>query len=159
VSLSWQCEWRALQEGYQHRDRHLGVGARAGDFSFIAGMQGVDPATNKLVEGDEARIRQAFLNLKLIAESEDATLPSLSFPKILSGRNGGEAQTGSGRRQWYWTAGMTGNGRPGHSRSRTVTATVGVDILPFSEFPGATQKGSRPGVPAAPTGALRHLED
>ena len=50
------------------------VGARAGDFIFVAGMQGVDPATNKLVEGNEARIRQAFLNLKLIAQSEGATL-------------------------------------------------------------------------------------
>jgi 2-iminobutanoate/2-iminopropanoate deaminase len=50
------------------------VGARAGDFIFVAGMQGVDPATNKLVEGDEARIRQAFLNIKLIAESAGATL-------------------------------------------------------------------------------------
>jgi len=36
-------------------------------------MQGVDPATNKLV-GDEARIRQAFLNIKAIAQSEGATL-------------------------------------------------------------------------------------
>jgi enamine deaminase RidA (YjgF/YER057c/UK114 family) len=50
------------------------VGARAGDFIFVAGMQGIDPATNKLIEGEEARIRQAFLNLKLIAESEGATL-------------------------------------------------------------------------------------
>src|SRR3984885_3795228 len=50
------------------------VGARAGDFIFVAGMQGVDPATNKLVDGDEARIRQAFLNLKFIAQSEGATL-------------------------------------------------------------------------------------
>ena len=50
------------------------VGARAGDFIFVAGMQGVDPATNKLVDGDEARIRQAFLNLKRIAQSEGATL-------------------------------------------------------------------------------------
>jgi enamine deaminase RidA (YjgF/YER057c/UK114 family) len=50
------------------------VGARAGDFIFVAGMQGIDPATNKLVDGDEARIRQAFLNLKLIAQSEGATL-------------------------------------------------------------------------------------
>jgi 2-iminobutanoate/2-iminopropanoate deaminase len=50
------------------------VGARAGDFVFVAGMQGVDPATNKLVDGDEARIRQAFLNLQLIAHSEGATL-------------------------------------------------------------------------------------
>ena len=37
-------------------------------------MQGVDPVTNKLVDGDEARVRQAFLNLKLIAQSEGATL-------------------------------------------------------------------------------------
>jgi 2-iminobutanoate/2-iminopropanoate deaminase len=50
------------------------VGARAGDFIFVAGMQGVDPATNKLVVGDEARIRQAFLNLQRIAQSEGATL-------------------------------------------------------------------------------------
>jgi 2-iminobutanoate/2-iminopropanoate deaminase len=50
------------------------VGARAGDFIFVAGMQGVDPATSKLVDGDEARIRQAFLNLKFIAQSEGATL-------------------------------------------------------------------------------------
>jgi enamine deaminase RidA (YjgF/YER057c/UK114 family) len=50
------------------------VGARAGDFIFVAGMQGVDPATNKLVQGDEARVRQAFLNIKLIAQSEGATL-------------------------------------------------------------------------------------
>jgi 2-iminobutanoate/2-iminopropanoate deaminase len=50
------------------------VGARAGDLIFVAGMQGVDPVTNKLVEGDEARVRQAFLNLKLVAQSEGATL-------------------------------------------------------------------------------------
>src|SRR3982074_980508 len=50
------------------------VGARAGDLIFVAGMQGIDPATNKLVDGDEARIRQAFLNLKFIAQSEGATL-------------------------------------------------------------------------------------
>jgi len=50
------------------------LGARAGDFVFVAGMQGADPATNKLVAGDEARIRQAFLNIKAIAQSEGATL-------------------------------------------------------------------------------------
>ncbi len=50
------------------------LGARAGDFVFVAGMQGVDPKTNKLVEGDEARIRQAFLNIRLIAQSEGASL-------------------------------------------------------------------------------------
>jgi len=42
------------------------VGVRAGDFVFVAGMRGIDPATNKLVDGDEARIRQAFLNMKTI---------------------------------------------------------------------------------------------
>ncbi len=50
------------------------VGARAGDFIYIAGMRGIDPKTDTLVQGDEARIRQAFLNMKLIAESEGATL-------------------------------------------------------------------------------------
>jgi enamine deaminase RidA (YjgF/YER057c/UK114 family) len=50
------------------------LGTRAGDFVFVAGMQGVDPATNKLVTGDEARVRQAFLNIKAIAQSEGATL-------------------------------------------------------------------------------------
>jgi enamine deaminase RidA (YjgF/YER057c/UK114 family) len=50
------------------------VGARAGDFVFVAGMRGIDPATNTLVAGDEARIRQAFSNMKLIAESEGASL-------------------------------------------------------------------------------------
>lgn len=50
------------------------LGARAGDFVFVAGMQGIDPATNKLVEDPQARIRQAFLNLKLIAASEGASL-------------------------------------------------------------------------------------
>jgi 2-iminobutanoate/2-iminopropanoate deaminase len=50
------------------------LGARAGDFVFVAGMQGVDPATNKLVPDPEGRIRQAFLNIRLIAQSEGATL-------------------------------------------------------------------------------------
>jgi enamine deaminase RidA (YjgF/YER057c/UK114 family) len=38
------------------------LGTRAGDFVFVAGMRGIDPATNQLVQGDEARIRQGFLN-------------------------------------------------------------------------------------------------
>jgi 2-iminobutanoate/2-iminopropanoate deaminase len=50
------------------------VGGRAGDFVFVAGMRGIDPATNMLVDGEEARVRQAFLNMKLIAESEGARL-------------------------------------------------------------------------------------
>jgi 2-iminobutanoate/2-iminopropanoate deaminase len=50
------------------------LGARAGDFVFVAGMQGVDPATNTLVQDPYARIRQAFLNIRLIAQSEGASL-------------------------------------------------------------------------------------
>jgi 2-iminobutanoate/2-iminopropanoate deaminase len=50
------------------------VGARAGDFVFVAGMRGINPANNRLVDGDEARIRQAFTNMKLVAASEGADL-------------------------------------------------------------------------------------
>ena len=50
------------------------VGTRAGDFVFVAGMRGIDPATGALVAGEEARIRQAFLNMQLIAASEGANL-------------------------------------------------------------------------------------
>src|SRR5215510_7186656 len=50
------------------------LGARAGDFVFVAGRQGVDPATNTLVQDPYARIRQAFLNVRLIAQSEGASL-------------------------------------------------------------------------------------
>ena len=50
------------------------LGTRAGDFVFIAGMRGIDPKTNLQVAGEEPRIRQAFANMKLIAESEGATL-------------------------------------------------------------------------------------
>jgi enamine deaminase RidA (YjgF/YER057c/UK114 family) len=50
------------------------LGTRAGDFIFVAGMRGIDPARNSLAEGNEARVRQAFLNMKAIAESEGATL-------------------------------------------------------------------------------------
>jgi 2-iminobutanoate/2-iminopropanoate deaminase len=37
-------------------------------------MRGIDPNTDTLVSGDEARIRQALLNMRLIAESEGASL-------------------------------------------------------------------------------------
>jgi 2-iminobutanoate/2-iminopropanoate deaminase len=50
------------------------LGARAGDFVFVAGMQGVDPATNTSVADPQARIRQAFVNIRHIAQSEGATL-------------------------------------------------------------------------------------
>src|SRR5206468_12726284 len=50
------------------------LGVRAGDFVFVAGMQGIDPATNKLVQDPQACIRQAFVNIRLIARSEGASL-------------------------------------------------------------------------------------
>jgi 2-iminobutanoate/2-iminopropanoate deaminase len=50
------------------------VGTRAGDFVFVAGMRGIDPATGVLVDREEARVRQAFLNMQLIAASEGASL-------------------------------------------------------------------------------------
>ncbi|NNJ75741.1 MAG: RidA family protein [Anderseniella sp.] len=50
------------------------LGTRAGDFVYVAGMRGIDPATNKLVPGNEERVRKAFMNMKLIAESEGASL-------------------------------------------------------------------------------------
>ena len=50
------------------------LGTRAGDFVFVAGMRGIDPATDKMVEGDEARVRLGFRNMLEIAASEGAKL-------------------------------------------------------------------------------------
>jgi 2-iminobutanoate/2-iminopropanoate deaminase len=50
------------------------LGARAGDFMFIAGMRGIDPTTNTLVEGAEARVRQAFVNMRTIVEAAGGRL-------------------------------------------------------------------------------------
>ena len=50
------------------------LGARAGDFVFVAGMRGIDPVSNTLVAGPEQRIRQAFRNMEIIANSEGASL-------------------------------------------------------------------------------------
>lgn len=50
------------------------LGARAGDFVFVAGMRGIDPATSTLVAGAEQRIRQAFQNMMVVASSEGARL-------------------------------------------------------------------------------------
>jgi enamine deaminase RidA (YjgF/YER057c/UK114 family) len=48
------------------------VGARAGDFVFVAGMRGIDPKTNQLIEGEAARVHQAFRNMMIVAASEGA---------------------------------------------------------------------------------------
>jgi 2-iminobutanoate/2-iminopropanoate deaminase len=50
------------------------LGVRAGDFVFVAGMRGIDPATNKLVDGAEARVRQAFRNMQTVAAAAGGTL-------------------------------------------------------------------------------------
>jgi enamine deaminase RidA (YjgF/YER057c/UK114 family) len=50
------------------------LGARAGDFVFVAGMRGIDPASNAILGSEEARIRRAFTNMKTVAESEGAGL-------------------------------------------------------------------------------------
>ncbi|HZQ12483.1 MAG TPA: RidA family protein [Pseudolabrys sp.] len=50
------------------------LGARAGDFVFVAGMRGIDPATNRLAGSEEERVRRAFANMTAIAASEGATL-------------------------------------------------------------------------------------
>ena len=50
------------------------VGVRAGDFVFVAGMRGIDPATNMLIDGAEARIRQAFLNMRTIVQAAGGSL-------------------------------------------------------------------------------------
>ncbi len=50
------------------------LASRAGDYVFVAGMRGIDPSTNALVDGDENRIRQAFVNMAHIAASEGAGL-------------------------------------------------------------------------------------
>ena len=50
------------------------LGVRAGDFVFVAGMRGIDPQSNKLVDGDEARIRQAFLNMQTVVAAAGGSL-------------------------------------------------------------------------------------
>ena len=50
------------------------LGTRAGDFVFVAGMRGVDPASNTILGSEEERIRRAFTNMKTIAESDGAGL-------------------------------------------------------------------------------------
>ena len=50
------------------------LGTRAGDLVFVAGMPGIDPATNAMVRDPQAQILQAFRNVRLIAQSEGASL-------------------------------------------------------------------------------------
>lgn len=47
---------------------------KAGNFLFVAGQIGINPATGQLEEGVEAQTRQALLNLKAILEAAGASL-------------------------------------------------------------------------------------
>ena len=69
-------EWRpdSLAPRHDSIERHLEPRRQGRDFIFLAGLQGVDPATHKLVEDPEALIRQVFQNIKQIAASEGASL-------------------------------------------------------------------------------------
>lgn len=49
-----------------------GLAAQTGNMLYVAGMRGIDPATNQLVQGDEARIRQAYGNMMHIAANAGA---------------------------------------------------------------------------------------
>ena len=50
------------------------LGVRAGDFIFVAGMRGIDPATNSPVDGDEARVRRAFANMQTVVAADGGSL-------------------------------------------------------------------------------------
>jgi len=50
------------------------LGTRAGDFVFVGGMPGIDPATNAMLRDPQAQVRQAFVNMRSIAQSEGASL-------------------------------------------------------------------------------------
>ena len=50
-----------------------GLGSRAGDFVFLAGVQGYEQ-DNSLSPDPETRIRKAFMNIKKLAESQGAKL-------------------------------------------------------------------------------------
>ena len=58
------------------------LGTRAGDFVFVAGMRGIDPKSNTLVDGEEARIRQAFTNMKKIADSRRSVFHKLGLDAV-----------------------------------------------------------------------------
>jgi hypothetical protein len=76
------------------------LGVRAGDFVFVAGMRGIDPATNKLVDGDEARIRQAYLNMKTIVAAAGGSLRNAARPthRAPSSRSAASIRTTA----WKW---------------------------------------------------------
>src|SRR5262249_28534483 len=77
------------------------LGTSAGAFIFLAGMQGIDPATNTLVQDPQARVVQTFLNIKTIAQSEGREPAGLRAAHRLCQRSaslradGGESASGA----------------------------------------------------------------
>ena len=69
-------EWRQdAQSAWRHQGRgNLEPRRTSRRLRLRRRHAGRRSATNKLVAGDEARIRQAFLNIKTIAQSEGAAL-------------------------------------------------------------------------------------
>jgi 2-iminobutanoate/2-iminopropanoate deaminase len=49
----------------------------AGDFIFISGTAGIDPATGKLSDKFEEQARQAFLNIKTILEEMGSSMDKI----------------------------------------------------------------------------------
>lgn len=45
------------------------LGIKTGEHIFVSGMRGISPETNELVIGEAPRVRQAFRNMKIVAEA------------------------------------------------------------------------------------------
>ncbi|MFL2547065.1 MAG: RidA family protein [Candidatus Rariloculaceae bacterium] len=54
-----------------------GLGSKAGPFVVVAGMRGIDPATNEIVLDLAGRVRQAYTNMLLIAADAGAQADDL----------------------------------------------------------------------------------
>jgi 2-iminobutanoate/2-iminopropanoate deaminase len=60
---------------------------RAGDFLFVAGQPGLDPATGRVpVGGFEAEARQAFTNVRAVVEAAGASLDRVVKATVFLGR-------------------------------------------------------------------------
>lgn len=67
--------WSIIEarSGHQHTSG-TPTGARVGNLIFLSAIRGVDPETQKPVEGAEAQAKQAFENARLALEAAGAGL-------------------------------------------------------------------------------------